>query len=43
MNTLDDELTCMAMIHALGPEYSHFTSSLAVLTDLNKDKVKTAF
>ena len=41
--TLDDELTCMAMIRALGPEYSHFTSSLALLTDLNKDKVKAAF
>ena len=33
----------MAMIRALGPEYSHFTSSLALLTDLDKDKVKAAF
>ena len=41
--TLDDELTCMAMIRVLGPKYSHFTSSLALLTDLNKDKVKAAF
>ena len=41
--TLDDELTCMAMIWALGPEYFHFTSSLALLTDLDKDKGKAAF
>ena len=41
--TLNNELTCMAMIQALGPEYSHFTSSLALLTDLDKDKVKAAF
>ena len=41
--TLNDKLTCMAMIHALGPEYSNFMSSLALLTDLNKDKVKAAF
>ncbi|KAF8550004.1 hypothetical protein OG21DRAFT_1488115 [Imleria badia] len=33
----------MAMIHALGPDYYHFTSSLALLTDLDKDKVKAAF
>ena len=43
MNTLDAELTCMAMICSLGPEYSNFVSSLALLTDLNKDKVKAAF
>jgi len=31
------------MMCALSPEYSHFTSSLALLTDLDKDKVKAAF
>ena len=31
------------MMHALGPEYSNFTSSLALLTDLDKVKVKAAF
>ncbi|KAF8551896.1 hypothetical protein OG21DRAFT_1486624 [Imleria badia] len=40
---LDDELACMAMIHALGPDYYHFTSSLALLTALDKNKVKAAF
>ncbi|KAF8548297.1 hypothetical protein OG21DRAFT_1526583 [Imleria badia] len=28
---LDDDLTCMVMIHALGLEYYHFTSSLVLL------------
>ena len=41
--TLDNKLTCMAMIRALGPEYSNFVLSLALLTDLDKDKVKAAF
>jgi hypothetical protein len=43
LKTSDAKLSCMAMMHALGPEYSHFTSSLALLTDLDKDKVKAAF
>ena len=43
IKTLDAELACMSMIRALGPDYSHFTSSLALLTDLDKDKVKAAF
>ena len=43
LTKLDDELTCMALIRSLGPGYSHFTSSLALLTDLNKDTVKAAF
>ena len=41
--TLDNELTCMAMICALGLKYLRFTSSLILLTDLNKNKVKAAF
>jgi len=36
LKTLDAELSCMAMMHALGPEYLHFTSSLALLTDLGQ-------
>jgi len=43
LKTLDAELSCMAMMHALGPEYSNFTSFLTLLTDLDKDKVKAAF
>ena len=35
IKTLDAELACMLMIRALGPDYSHFTSSLALLTDLD--------
>ena len=41
--TSDPDLSCLAMMHALGAEYSDFTSSLALLTDLDKDKVKAAF
>ena len=43
MKTLDAELINMAMICSLGPEYSNFMSSLALLTNLDKDKVKAAF
>jgi hypothetical protein len=43
LKTSDDELTCMAIRHALGNEYKHFTSSLALLTDLDKVKVNAVF
>ena len=43
LKTLDNELSCMAMMHALGDESKHFTSSLALLTDLDMDKVKVVF
>ena len=43
LKTSDDKLSCMAMMHALGDEYKHFTSSFALLTDLDMDKVKAAF
>ena len=43
LTKLDDKLTCMALIHSLRPDYSHFTSFLALLTGLDKDKVKAAF
>jgi hypothetical protein len=43
LKTSDDELSCMAMMHALGNEYKHFTSSLTLLMDLVKVKVKAAF
>ena len=40
---LNNELFWMAMIRALGSEYYHFTSSLPLPTDLDKNKVKVAF
>jgi hypothetical protein len=43
LQTSDAELSCIARMHALGDKYKHFTSSLAILTDLGKDKVKVAF
>ena len=43
LKTSDDKLSCMAMMHALGNEYKHFTSSLALFTDFDMDKVKAAF
>ncbi|KAI9463746.1 hypothetical protein HD554DRAFT_2027022 [Boletus coccyginus] len=43
LTNFDNELFYMAMIHALGLEYYHFTSSLTLLTDLDKDKIKAAF
>ena len=43
LKTLDNELSCMAMMHALGDKYKHFTSSLALFTDLNMVKVKAVF
>ena len=43
LKTSDDKLSCMAMMHALGNEYKHFTSLLALFTDLDMDKVKAAF
>src|SRR3954466_7029696 len=41
--TLDDELTCMTMIRALPEEYSTFTSSLLLLSTLDKDTLSDAF
>jgi len=43
LKTSDTELSCMPMIHCLGTEYSHFALSLALLTDLDKVKIKYAF
>ena len=43
LKTSDDELSCMAMMHALSDKYKHFTSSLALLTGLDMDKVKAVF
>ena len=31
LKTSDDKMSCMAMMHALGDEYKHFISSLALL------------
>ncbi|KIK22844.1 hypothetical protein PISMIDRAFT_48311, partial [Pisolithus microcarpus 441] len=41
--SLDNELICMAMFHALPPEYLHFTSSLLLLSSLDKATIKSAF
>lgn len=43
LTSLDDELVCMAMVRALPPEYSHFTSSLLLLSSLDKATIKSAF
>ena len=43
LTKLDDKLTCMALIHSLGPDHTDFIFSLALLMDLDKDKVKAAF
>ena len=40
---LDNELICMAMVHSLGDEYSHFVSSLLLFQSLEKDKLKEVF
>ena len=40
---LDNELICMAMVHSLGKEYSHFVSSLLLFQSLEKDRLKEAF
>ena len=40
---LDNELICMAMVHSLGDEYSHFVSSLLLFQSLEKDRLKEAF
>jgi len=43
LETLDDELQCMAMIRALPEEYSHFSSSLLLMEKLDKDLILQAF
>ena len=37
---LDNELICMAMVHSLGEEYSHFVFSLLLFQPLKKDRLK---
>ena len=43
LKDLDDELVCMALIHSLPEEYSHFTSSLLLLDTLDKNKLQSTF
>ena len=43
METLDDELQCMAMIRALPEEYAHLSTSLLLLEKLDKDVILQAF
>ena len=40
---MDDELACMAMIHALPQDYTSFVSATLLLTDLDKEKLQSAF
>jgi len=40
---LNNELICMAMVHSLGDDYSHFASSLLLFQSLEKDRLKEAF
>ena len=43
LEKMDQELACMAMIHALPEDYSSFMSATLLLTDLNKEKLQSAF
>src|SRR3979490_1276533 len=43
LTQMDEELTCMAMIRALPQEYSSFVSATLLLTDLDKEKLQSAF
>ena len=43
METLDDELQCMAMIRALPEEYAHLSTSLLLMDKLDKDVILQAF
>ncbi|KIJ09343.1 hypothetical protein PAXINDRAFT_17563 [Paxillus involutus ATCC 200175] len=43
LKDVNNELFYMAMIHSLGKDYYHFTSSLSLLSTLDKSTVKAAF
>ncbi|EIW81266.1 hypothetical protein CONPUDRAFT_30249, partial [Coniophora puteana RWD-64-598 SS2] len=43
LDSLDQELACMALIRALPEEYSHFVSALMLQSTLDKDAVVQAF
>jgi hypothetical protein len=43
IESLDKDLTCMALVRALPEEYSHFSSSLLLLLLLDPKKIKQAF
>ncbi|KIJ09221.1 hypothetical protein PAXINDRAFT_25082, partial [Paxillus involutus ATCC 200175] len=43
LKDLDDELACMAMSHSLGKDSYHFTSSLSLLSTLDKSTIKATF
>jgi len=40
---MDNELAFMAMIHALPQDYASFVSATLLLTDLDKEKIQSAF
>jgi len=43
LDKLDEELVCMAMIHALPESYVSFTSSVLLLSSLSKTALQDAF
>src|SRR5882724_7294730 len=43
LQKLDEELTCMAMIHALPEDYANFMSSILLLGSLDKSMLQDAF
>jgi len=43
VKTLDEELECMALIHALPQEHNNFASSLLLLDSLDLNKLRSAF
>ncbi|KZT22071.1 hypothetical protein NEOLEDRAFT_1072190, partial [Neolentinus lepideus HHB14362 ss-1] len=43
INSLDNDLTSMALIHALPAEYNNFISSLLLLDSLNLSKLQSTF
>ena len=43
IDNLDDELVCMTLVRSLPQEYSHFTSSLLLLSSMDKETLKSAF
>ena len=43
LEQLDDDLSCMAMLRSLGPEYSFFVSVISLMDSISMEKLKTAF
>ena len=43
LDKLDDDLSCMAMLRSLPPDYSSFVSTISLMDTINMEKLKTAF